>query len=134
LKKVATNLVEAGARLRVGVEGAEGHEPDVQMMFLMTSGEELRDGQRPRPHGASLDIFGLRPHSRGHLRLATADPLDPPLIDPRCLSDARDLALTLRGLRRGREIMAAKPMSRYIKAETEPGPKAETDEALTEYV
>lgn len=128
---LATNLVEAGARLRVG---DEGDEPDVQMMFLVTSGEELRNGQLPSPHGASLDIFGLRPRSRGELRLATDDPLDPPLIDPRCLSDSRDLALTLRALRRGRQIMAQKPMSRYIKAETEPGPKAKDDTALTDNV
>lgn len=41
----------------------------------------------------------VRVRSKGVLRLRSADPLDPPLMDPRYLSDPRDLDVLLEGIR-----------------------------------
>ena len=49
---------------------------------------------------AFLVLSGLlHPYSVGELRLNISDPLGPPVIDPRCLSDPRDVEVLLRGVR-----------------------------------
>jgi choline dehydrogenase-like flavoprotein len=59
----------------------------------------------------------LRPHSRGEVFLNSADPLADPGIDPRFLSDERDLATTLQGAKMTRDILETEPMAGYRKKE-----------------
>ena len=58
-------------------------------------------------HGYSLHTCVLRPKSRGTVTLASADARVAPLIDPRFLSDSRDLDLLVEGAHIARRILDA---------------------------
>lgn len=63
----------------------------------------------------------IYPRSRGTLRLASADPLAAPLIDPAYLRDPADAALLLDGMEMVREAMAHRSLSGRVLGETSPG-------------
>jgi choline dehydrogenase-like flavoprotein len=63
----------------------------------------------------------IYPKSRGTLRLASADPLAPPLIDPAYLTDPADAKLLLDGMELVREAMAHRSLSGRVHGETAPG-------------
>ncbi|MCE3519500.1 GMC oxidoreductase, partial [Escherichia coli] len=56
--------------------------------------------------GYSLHVCALRPHSRGSVTLASADTRVAPVIDPRFLSDPRDMELLVRGATIAQRILA----------------------------
>jgi choline dehydrogenase len=76
--------------------------------------------------GFTIGFSLLRPRSRGSVRLASADPGAAPLIDPGFLTDERDVAGMLAGLRLAREIGGSDAMARWRKEEVLPGPAGET--------
>jgi choline dehydrogenase len=88
--------------------------------------------------GEPLDRFGaitpsvcnLRPSSRGHVRMANADPLTSPKIFCNYLSTDADRRTAVRGLRMTRQIMAAPALARYGPQELLPGPRLVSDEEL----
>jgi choline dehydrogenase-like flavoprotein len=49
--------------------------------------------------------------------LQSSDPLADPGIDPKFLSDPRDLETTIKGAKRTREILQTEPMAAYAKRE-----------------
>jgi choline dehydrogenase-like flavoprotein len=92
-------------------------------------------GIPPVPSGAgcTLNSYFLRPRSRGTVRLRSADPLQPPLIDPNYISDPYDLHVSVEGIKLSREIMAQHSLSRYIKAEHFPGDNVRTQADYEDY-
>ena len=74
----------------------------------------------------SISIFINKsyPLSRGQIRLASADPKEPPLIEPNLLADERDVQTLVRGIGILRRIVASPPLAGYITEEVEPGPHA----------
>ncbi len=93
--------------------------PDIQLHFVVA----MVDDHARRLHfgyGYSCHVCLLRPHSRGHVGLTSADPLAPPLIDPAYLSDGRDMAGMIAGARVMREVMEAAPLDRYRRSELYP--------------
>ena len=72
----------------------------------------------------------IYPKSRGTLRLASADPLAAPLIDPAYLHDPADTKLLLDGMEMVREAMAHRSLSGRVLGETAPGSTHENRAAL----
>jgi choline dehydrogenase len=68
----------------------------------------------------------MQPRSRGRVRLASAEPLVPALIDPNYLSEPEDLALLAEGVALAREIGAGATFADWRAREVYPGP-SETD-------
>ena len=70
----------------------------------------------------------MTPRSRGALRLASADPAAPPIIDHRYLSDpdGEDLRVLLDGIELARELAAQPVLSRLVGDELSPGGRAAT--------
>jgi choline dehydrogenase len=68
------------------------------------------------------------------IRLASANPAQQALIDPKYLSDPEDLRLSIQGVRRAREILAQEPLRSMVDREIFPGPGVDSDEDLTTHV
>ena len=100
---VTSNFAEAGGFFR---SRPELEIPDIQIHFIVAIVENharrLRLG-----HGFSTHFCLLRPKSRGTLRLASADPMAAPLIDPAFLSHPDDLEDMVAGFKATRRIMDA---------------------------
>jgi choline dehydrogenase len=128
----SSNIAEAGAFLRTGPEHAT---PNIQGFFLpYCLTESPLDAFQPYCHGISFAFYLTRPASRGHITLASADPLDQPLIDPAYLSDPADMPQLVAGLKMMREIFAAKPLGDLLDRELGPGADARTDDEIAAYV
>lgn len=97
----------------------------VQPLSLPKFGEPLHPFAAITP-----SVCNLRPTSRGHVRMADADPLTNPKISCNYLSTDVDRQAAVRGLRMTRQIMAASPLARYTPQELLPGPQLVTDDDL----
>jgi choline dehydrogenase-like flavoprotein len=64
----------------------------------------------------------MRPQSRGTIRLASADPLAPALIDPNYLSEPADVESLVAAVTLAREIGAARAFDDWRSEEVYPGP------------
>lgn len=79
-------------------------KPDLQLHFIIG----IVDQHMRKLHlsnGFSCHVCLLRPYSRGHVGLQSANPAAPPRIDPAYLSDPRDLAPLMQGARVMEAIM-----------------------------
>lgn len=97
----------------------------VQPLSLPKFGEPLHKFGAITP-----SVCNLRPSSRGHVRIASADPLAAPKISCNYLSTEADRRTALRGLRMTRQIMAAPALARYRPQEVLPGPDLNSDDEL----
>ncbi|MBM9507463.1 GMC family oxidoreductase [Actinacidiphila acididurans] len=88
----------------------------------------------PDPKLATMLPGVTRPLSRGTLRLASADPADAPLADPRYLSHPLDLERLVRGFEIGRELLGTAAFAQWGVKEVTPGPGVATRAEITEYV
>ena len=110
---IASPFAEGGAFLKTDPSLAR---PDVQLHFVVA----VVDNHARRlhlGHGYSCHVTALRPFSRGEVGLASADPLAAPRIDPRFLSDPRDLATTIAGAKMTRAILEAPALAPFRKSE-----------------
>jgi choline dehydrogenase-like flavoprotein len=114
----ATNFFEAGALLRTSDQVAF---PDMQYEFLALT-RRLVNGRLVPVPGFQYWMDLSRPHSRGQVRLRSADPAAPPSIVFNHLSDRRDLTDLVAGIRLIREIVAQPAWTRYNRGELLPGP------------
>jgi choline dehydrogenase len=118
-------IAEAG--LFTGVRSASG-QPDLQLLVGPVQFFPPRY-QTPGPGFTFVPVL-LRPHSRGRVTLRSADPFDPPIVDPCYLSRPEDLDVLVRGGELGRELAAARAFDAIRGAELAPGAGAD----LAEYI
>ena len=129
-------LFKSGAVTTTGVEACAFIDPDgsarpTLQLYCVPTVYLDRDVSGVEPtHGVTLNPCLLRPRARGSVRLASADPLAAPKVDPRFFGDPEDLRLTVAGLRYAREVLATSPVRGMIDREIFPGPDVMSDEAL----
>ncbi|MEU1500474.1 GMC oxidoreductase [Streptomyces sp. NPDC005732] len=131
-----SNFGEVGAFLDVM---GGGGRPDVQLAggatALVLGGEHVPD----RPV-FTMNCCPLTPRTRGTVRLAAADPLTPPRIDPRYFEVPADMTVMLAGLRAVMDIARRAPFAdrltrSYLPVGAGPDrPDSLTDAALEEHV
>ena len=129
---LTSNVAEAAAfvRTRPGLAA-----PDLELIFLPVLFED--EGlKQPTEDGLTLGVVLLQPRSSGTVQLRSADPLEPPAIDPRYLSDpdGEDVRTLLAGLRLARRVLEREPLARFVDSEILPGAQAGTDEALVAHI
>ena len=126
----ASNGLEAGAFVKTDPALAV---PDVQMhfipAFMLDHARETGPG-----HGYMLHACQLRPHSKGFIGLASADPLAAPLIQPNYLSDSHDLAVLIKAVKMARKIFAQAAFDSYRGKEEVPGDALQTDDQLAQSI
>ena len=120
---VASSLFETGG---FWYADPNARSPDIQLHLGLGSGIEAGVAAMPQG-GVTLNSAYLRPRSRGTVRLASADPMAAPLIDPNYWADPYDREMSIRGLKLARDIMAQNALKPYVLAERLPGPDVQTE-------
>ncbi len=106
---VATPFAEGAAFLKTD---PSLNRPDIQLHFVIS----IVDNHAKRLHlgyGFSCHICALRPFSRGEVFLQSGDPMAEPGIDPKFLSDPRDLETTIKGAKVTRDILNAPALEAF---------------------
>jgi len=78
----------------------------------------------------SLGLSNCRPTSRGHIRIASADPFQHPTITANAFSTNHDVQEMLLAVKYLRHLAAQPPLARLIAEELRPGPDITTDEQI----
>ena len=97
----------------------------VQPLSLTKFGEPLD----PFP-AFTASVCNVRPLSRGHVRIASADANAKPLIAPNYLSTDEDRAIAAQAIRKTREIVAQPALAKFKPEEFRPGPGFQSEEEL----
>lgn len=108
--------------------------PDLEILFLpFERREEFLEP--PREHAFTIASAVVAPRSRGRLFLRSPDPLVPPGIDFRLLSDPDgiDASVLWAGIRLCRRIATTAPLAAYNAGEIRPGASVESDRDLLAY-
>lgn len=101
--------------------GPDAVSPDLQLNFTPAV---------PAPLASVLNFGGpaaiflpilVQPKSRGEVRLRSADPLVPPAIDPRYLTDPADVAVFEQALELVRKLARTKALGAMLREELAPG-------------
>ena len=76
-----------------------------------------------------------RPRSKGRIYLTSNDPAVKPALDFRYFTDPEgyDAATFVEGIKAARKIAEQEPFKDWLKQEVAPGPKVQSDEAISEY-
>ncbi len=107
--------------------------PDVQLHFVNAL---MRDHGRVKAEsdGFTIHTCPLRPDSRGTVRLASRDPFDNPLIDPRYFTEPNDLRCMRDSIRMIRDIVGQKAFDLFRGEEVAPGADLRTDKELDDWI
>jgi choline dehydrogenase len=111
------NLSEAALFTRSST-GTRG--PDLQIAFVHVP-FDIIIGQG-HPNSISILPGVVQPASRGWVRLASADPLEKPAVNPNYLGDPSDLERLVEGVELARSIFATGAFSDWVADELMPGP------------
>jgi choline dehydrogenase len=87
-----------------------------------------------KEEGFQAVVNGSRPGSSGTIRIASADPLTAPVIDPCYLSDYEDVRVLREGIRLVRDIFAQHAYDDFRGSEYAPGSQVRSDAELDQYV
>jgi choline dehydrogenase len=110
----------------------EAATPDIQF-HVATMSADMAGGKVHPYSGFTMSICQLRPESRGHLRIRSTDPFEPPEMQPNYLSTELDRRTAVAGMKAARAIAASAAMKPYVKREVKPGPDATNDADLLEF-
>src|SRR5262249_19593423 len=109
--------------------------PDMQLYFSPLSYTRALPGVRAlmRPDafpGFCTSVSPCRPTSRGLIAIRSADPRQPPSIQPNYLSTDEDVAVLLAGARILRRLAGAPSLNAVIDSELRPGAAFQSDSEL----
>jgi choline dehydrogenase len=107
--------------------------PDVQFHFMRYSAQKRGRTLDSFP-GFTVTMCQLRPQSRGHVRIRSADYRDKPAIQPNYLSHQLDCDVMVAGMRLVRDVASQPALTSYIESEMRPGSDVDDDEGLLDYV
>ena len=127
---VTACVAEAGCFIK---SSDEVRSPDIQIHCLPAYVVD-HGRKRIKGHGITINTCNLRPKSIGSVTLRSADPLEPPAIDPNFLGDPYDWKISIEGFKWGRKILASPSFKPFIKRELLPGPEKQSEDEIKEYI
>lgn len=109
------------------------NRPDAQFLFAPFSFDfaKMRQDVERFP-GMHITAYPLRPSSRGHVHIRTADPNAMPELVTNYRDTEDDRRAMIGAVRVAREYVKQAPLAQYVEAETMPGPDYDTDEKILE--
>jgi choline dehydrogenase len=110
----------------------ESDRPDIQF-HVSTLSADMAGGKVHPYSGFTLSVCQLRPQSRGHIHIRSADPLEAPEIRPNYLDAELDQRTAVAAIRCARAIAASPAMRPFVKREVKPGPELSSDADLLEF-
>jgi choline dehydrogenase-like flavoprotein len=127
---LTSNLAEAGGFIKSTPDQAS---PDLQFHFVVA---KLVNHGRTSVwgHGYSCHVCVLRPKSRGSVRLASSDPLAPPLIDPNFLGEREDVDLLIQGFRLMRKVLGQPALTALGGQESPASAAAQSDREIEQFI
>jgi choline dehydrogenase len=124
---LTSTVVESGGFVDTTGSG----RPDLQFHVLPTLVGDV--DREPLPgHGISINPCFLHPESRGTVRLRSADPMAPILLDGGYLNAQADVNTLVRGLKLARRILRAPSLAKVVSEELAPSTKNDIDDAALE--
>jgi choline dehydrogenase-like flavoprotein len=127
---LTTNFAEAGGFLK---SHPDKPVPDLQLHFVI--GKLVDHGRKTVfGHGYSCHVCLLQPASRGSVRLASADPMAAPLIDPNFLGEQADADALVHGFKITRNILAQSALAGYGGRELTVSAAARTDAQIEQFI
>lgn len=112
--------------------------PDVQLLFWMgattTASPWLPPFKKAFADSFSVRAMPMRPTSRGHLSLASADPRDAVEIHQNFLATEEEWGVMRRGLRMIRDLVGSDALKDFAGDELAPGAQAQSDADLDAHV
>lgn len=127
----ASNHAEAGMFVHSGIDPIDPADtaPDLQLHFGFP-----RDDNNLMAVGFGMSPTPVRPQSRGHIRLRSVDPVDPPLVQGNYLVHPSDMARMVAGVKIARAVLQARALDGFRGEEAAPGASVQSDEAIVEYI
>lgn len=120
----ADNFLQAGAFLK-SREGLD--RPDLQLHYVNAA--VIDHGKEDvGKDGFTIHACQLRPESRGHITLASADPFDHPLIDPNYLAAEEDRRTLRESVKMVRDVAGQNALSGLRGPEILPGESVKTED------
>lgn len=110
----------------------EAKTPDIQF-HVSTLSADMAGGKVHPYSGFTMSVCQLRPESRGHIRIRSNDPFEPPEMQPNYLSTDLDRRTAVAGIKAARAIAESPAMRPYVLREVKPGPDVADDAALLEF-
>jgi len=95
-------------------ESSGSNAPDFETLVVPLGYTEHGPGAVPPKEMITMSAILLRPQSWGTITLKSADPFEPPLIDPRYLESQNDLAGLVRGLKHLVRIAETEPLASVV--------------------
>lgn len=108
--------------------------PDAQIHFAPAASEpDAKGNLKPKP-GTTATVCYLRPESRGSVHIRSTDPTTAPAIRANYLDVENDRKAIVAALRKVRDIFMAPALEKHRGTEFKPGPLAQSDEQILDYV
>jgi choline dehydrogenase len=111
---------------------ANAKTPDIQF-HVATLSADMAGGKAHDFPGFTLSVCQLRPESRGHIALASSDPMAHPRIYANYLATATDRDYAVESIRFARKLAATAPLSKLVDAEITPGPDVNTASEILDF-
>jgi choline dehydrogenase len=133
-------LLRRGGPMAVGINQgglfaralAHSTRPDVQFHFATLSSDMAGSPVHPFS-GFTMSVCQLRPESRGHVRIMSANPMEAPAMQANYLSTDHDRSTLVAGIRLARRLAATRALSPLVASEYRPGVEAVSDDDLLEF-
>lgn len=101
--------------------------PGKKLLDLEELGARFLSRGKRAYSGYQLDVNPLMPESHGTVRLASADPMAPPLIDPQMLQTRNEQRMAIEAVKLARQLAEQPTLKEITGIEVSPGPDVVSD-------
>ncbi|WJR75886.1 choline dehydrogenase [Bradyrhizobium sp. NP1] len=106
--------------------------PDIQFHFGTLSAD-LAGGKPHDWSGCTFSVCQLRPESRGSVEIRSADPMQPPAMQPNYLTAEKDRLCAVESIKYARRLAATAALKPYILGEYKPGDSVRSDSEILDF-